>query len=371
MKKITILALHLGFGGIERAITDLANGLVPEYDVTIISTYKIYEKPVNKLDKRVKIEYLMEDKPNGKEFKENLKKLKLIKTVKEGIKSLKILNLKKKLMINYIKECNSDIIISTRDIHNKWLGENARPNAIKIAWEHNHHHGNQKYINKIIKSVENMDYFVLVSKELTEFYKDKVKPKCIYIPNTVSANPNKSTLENKSLISVGRLSPEKGYMDLIEVFNMLHKNFPDWKLNIVGDGLEVLKIKDRIKKLNLEENIILHGFKTKEETNKLLANSSIYVMTSYTESFGIVILEAFSSGLPCVAFSSAEGINELISNNWDGYIIKNRNKEDMVKRLTSLMENYNRRFIMGNNAIKKIDKFKLEDMIGKWNKILK
>ena len=73
MKKITILALHLGYGGIERAITDLANNLTPFYDVTIVSTYKLYDKPANDLNKKVKVEYLTELKPNKKEVKEAIK----------------------------------------------------------------------------------------------------------------------------------------------------------------------------------------------------------------------------------------------------------------------------------------------------------
>ena len=68
MKKVTIIALHLGYGGIERAITDLANILIDNYDVEIVSTYKIYENPVNILDNRVKVKYLTNLKPNKKKF---------------------------------------------------------------------------------------------------------------------------------------------------------------------------------------------------------------------------------------------------------------------------------------------------------------
>ena len=103
MKKVTILALHLGYGGIERAITDLANSLVENYSVEIVSTYKVYDKPVNRLDRRIKVKYLTELKPNKKEFKSALKKFRLVSAFKEGIKSVKILKLKKELMIEFIK----------------------------------------------------------------------------------------------------------------------------------------------------------------------------------------------------------------------------------------------------------------------------
>lgn len=371
MKKVTILALHLGYGGIERAITDLANSLVENYSVEIVSTYKVYDKPVNRLDRRIKVKYLTELKPNKKEFKSALKKFRLISAFKEGIKSVKILKLKKELMIEFIKQCDSDVIISTRDIHNEWLGEYAREGVLKIGWEHNHHHGNEKYAKKIIESCKNLDYFVLVSKDLASYYKERVNPKCVYIPNLVSKADVTSDLKSPNLVSVGRLSKEKGFIDLIDVFALVHMMYPEWKLNLIGDGEEKDKIISKIHKYGLEDSVIMHGFLDKDKVGKILSESSIYLMTSFTESFGIVLLEAFSYGVPCVAFDSAEGANEIISNNWDGYLIKDRDIDEMAKRVCHLIGNYSRRFIMGQNAIKKANKYSLEEVREKWIKIIK
>ena len=371
MKKVTILALHLGYGGIERAITDLANSLVENYSVEIVSTYKVYDKPVNRLDRRIKVKYLTELKPNKKEFKSALKKFRLISAFKEGIKSVKILKLKKELMIEFIKQCDSDVIISTRDIHNEWLGEYAHEGVLKIGWEHNHHHGNEKYAKKIIESCKNLDYFVLVSKDLASYYKERVNPKCVYIPNLVSKADVTSDLKSPNLVSVGRLSKEKGFVDLIDVFALVHMMYPEWKLNLIGDGEEKDKIISKIHKYGLEDSVIMHGFLDKDKVGKILSESSIYLMTSFTESFGIVLLEAFSYGVPCVAFDSAEGANEIISNNWDGYLIKDRDIDEMAKRVCHLIGNYSRRFIMGQNAIKKANKYSLEEVREKWIKIIK
>lgn len=371
MKRVVILALHLGYGGIERAISDLANSLVDDYIVEIVSTYKVYNKPVNRLDRRIKITYLTELKPNKEEFKNALKHFRLIRAFKEGIKSIKILKLKKELMIEYIKGCDADVIISTRDIHNLWLGTYGSEKSLKIGWEHNHHHGNLKYANKIINSCNNLDYLVVVSKDLASFYSDKVNAKCVYIPNLVEKSNVQSDLKSFNLVSIGRLSREKGFLDLIEVFAIIHDMYPSWKLNIIGDGDEKGKIISKIHRLGLDDSVIMHGFLDKEGVGRILSNSSIYLMCSYTESFGIVLLEAFSYGIPCVAFNSAEGANEIISTNWDGYLIKDRNKDEMAKRVCSLIENYNRRFIMGQNALKKANKYSLDEVKSKWIKIIK
>lgn len=375
MKKITILALHLGYGGIENCISNLANSLVDDYEVNIISTYKLYEKPVFKLNDKIKIKYLMTDlKPNKQELKQSLKKIKLITFLKEIKKSFKILKLKKNLMIEAIKNCDSDVIISTRDIHNNWLSKYGRDKTLKIGWEHNHHHNNKRYINKVTKSVLGLDYFVLVSKDLTKFYSEKLKDKkvkCVYIPNSINFFPQeKAKLETENLISIGRLSHEKGYLDLIDIFKELHQKYPDSKLNIIGDGPDRKKIEKKIRDNKLEDYIILHGFQEKEYINKYLEKSSVYIMTSYTESFGLVLLEAFAYGIPCVAYSSAEGANEIISDNWDGYLIKDRDKNKMIKRICELLSNRNRRLIMGANGIKKAQEFNAQKTKQKWIEII-
>lgn len=375
MKKITILALHLGYGGIENCISNLANSLVDDYEVNIVSTYKLYEKSVFKLNDKIKIKYLMTDlKPNKQELKQSLKKLKLITFFKELKKSLKILKLKKNLMIEAIKNCDSDVIISTRDIHNNWLSKYGRDKTLKIGWEHNHHHNNKRYINKVTKSVLGLDYFVLVSKDLTKFYSEKLKDKkvkCVYIPNSINFFPQeKAKLETENLISIGRLSHEKGYLDLIDIFKELHQKYPDSKLNIIGDGPDRKKIEKKIRDNKLEDYIILHGFQEKEYINKYLEKSSVYIMTSYTESFGLVLLEAFAYGIPCVAYSSAEGANEIISDNWDGYLIKDRDKNKMIKRICELLSNRNRRLIMGANGIKKAQEFNTQKTKQKWIEII-
>lgn len=371
MKKITFLALHLGYGGIERCISTLANSLVDDYEINIISTYKLYDNPAFQLNDKIKVEYLMNYGPNKKEIKNALKNHKYITLIKEMKKAFKTLKLKKKLMIEYIKKCDSDIIISTRDIHNEWLGKYGSKNSKKIGWEHNYHNNNQKYINKIIKSIENLDSFVLVSKQLQEFYQDKTKIKCIYVPNSLDEYPTKySSLEQKNIISVGRLSYEKGFDDLIDVFKLVNQKYPEWNLNIIGDGFERKNIEEKIKKYNLENKIKMHGYQGRNYINELLFNSSIYVMPSRSESFGIVLLEAFSYGLPAVAFDRATGAKEIISDNWDGYLIKDSSKEQMAKRICELIGNTNRRVIMGANALKKAQHYNSKNIKKEWLKII-
>ena len=375
MKKVSILSLHLSYGGIERAVVSLANYLCDYYDVEIACTYKINEESSFKLNKKVKVKYLTDVVPNRKEFKEALKSAEFSNAFKEGIKSLKILKLRKNSMRDYILNTDSDVIISTRVLFNKILSKYKKKNVLTIAWEHNHYHGDMKYARDVVKSAKNLDYFVLVSNNLKEFYEERLsssKCKCIFIPNTLDSITNKSSeLKEKRLISVGRLSKEKGYLDLLSIAKEIFKEHKDWSLDIIGDGVEREKLESYIKHNDLSKNVKLHGFKDRDYINVLLSKSSIYLMTSYTESFGIVLIEAMNYGLPLVAFSDAEGAREIINDNINGYLVENRDKEEYIRIVNNLIDNYELRVKLGKESKKDSKNYDPEIVYKKWIDLIK
>lgn len=393
MKKVTILSLHLGYGGIEKSITGLANILCEKYEVEIICIYKLYEKPAFFIDERVKITYLIESdislrlakyklllfkghfiKLTKKLTEDYFSKLKFISFIKDGISGIFMYPKRFLVTKKAISENDADIMISTRTFLNEWLSGYGKSNVVKIGWEHNHHHNNEKYAVDVVRSSKKLDYFVLVSKDLKRYYTRKLRKypcKCVYIPNLLDSIPKRlSPLKEKRLISVGRLSAEKGQLDLLRIFKHLLKRHPDWHLDIIGDGPEREKLEKYITTRQLQDNVTLHGFQSKEYIDKLLHKSSLYIMTSYTESFGIVLLEAMSHGIPCVAFSSAEGAREIITSGKNGYIIKNRNANAMIKKIEDLMKKDDVRKQMGKEARKTIKQYTKEVVQEDWYKLL-
>ena len=369
MKKVSILALHLGYGGIEKSIVSLANILCTRYEVEIASCYRLYDSSAFDLDPRVKVKYLIKDlKPNHESLKKAFISKNPFRIVKESSFSLKVLYYRRKMMIKYIKNKDCDVMISTRDLFNYWLSGFGRDGVLKIGWEHNHFHDNYKYANHVSKSAANLDFLILVSSELQKFYAKKLKKTkcmCIFIPNLIDNIPSHlADLDNHRLVSVGRLSPEKGYLDLLKIYNRLQKKHPSWELDIIGDGLEREKLENYIKKYNLETKVKLHGFQGKDYIDKVLHESSIYLMTSYTESFGIVLLEAMSHGVPCIAFDSAEGAREIIVSGDNGYLIKNRSFDAMISKIEDLMNSKKERVKVGKQARKSINKY-TSDVVGK------
>ena len=372
MKKISILSLHLGYGGIEKSIVSLANLLCNRYEVEIAVCYKIHEECVFPLDERVTVIYLNDDSivPNHESLRLALKSRNIFHMLNEFFFALKVLHYRRKRMIQYIRNCSSDVMISTRDIFNTWAGLYAKEDVITIGWEHNHFHDDERYANKVVASVKNLDFLVLVSSELQKYYQRRLmsrKCMCIYIPNCIDQIPEKkSSLSSKRLISVGRLSPEKGYLDLLYVYQLLYKDYPDWKLDIIGDGKDRELLEEYIRSHDMEKCVTLHGFQKKDFIDQMMQDSSIYLMTSHTESFGIVLIEAMSHGLPCIAMDSAEGAREIINSGENGYLIKNRNYEAMAKKIGDLIKNKKERIRLGKNARKGVEKYTSEAVGEEW-----
>lgn len=307
-------------------------------------------------------------KPNKEEFKMALKKFQILRVLKEGIKSIKILYLRRKTMIDAIKNLSCDIAISTRYIHSKLLGKYGDKNIIKIAQEHNNN-GSERYVKKVVKSLKNINYFMPVSKQLADMYEERLKgenAKCIYIPHCLKYYPEEtSKLTSKNIVSVGRLSSEKGFLDLIDVFEEVSKKHPDWHLYIAGDGAQKEEILKKIQQKHLENSVTVE-FKKENELRELLLQSSIYIMTSFHESFGLALIEAESFGIPLLAFDSAKGPQEIIENGKNGYLIPNRDINKMADTVNELISNDNLRIEIGDMSRKMSETYKVENVEKIW-----
>ncbi len=370
--EITILALHLGYGGVEKYLSSLCKMLEKNYKINIISTYKVLDKPAFYFSDNINITYLIDDKPNKEEFKLAIKNKSVKNIFKEGLKSIKILFLKKSRNIKVIKNIDSKYIITTRIFHNKLVSKYANSNIIKIATEHNYHNNNNKYINSLISSLKNFNYLVTVSNTLKDFYKDKIgKTKCIYIPNVIDNLPSKSTnLKENNIINIGRLEYEKGHSDLLDIVYEVKKEIKDIRLYLIGDGSKKEELENKIKDLSLENNVILTGYLSQKEIEKYLIKSKLFVMTSYTESFGLVLIEAMSYKVPCIAYDSADGAKELLKSD-NGLLIENRNKEQMVKEIVNLLKSNDRLKELSEKGYFSCQRYLLDNVKNEWLNLLK
>ena len=196
-----------------------------------------------------------------------------------------------------------------------------------------------------------------------------IKGKVDYIYNPVEKiNNGVCNIDSKQIISVGRLTYQKGFDLLCEVANNVLKENKQWKWTILGDGEDKEKLQAKIREYGLEDRLILKGNVSNIED--YYKNSSLYVMTSRFEGLPMTLLEAKTYKLPIVSFNCLTGPSEIVKNNVNGLLINPENVEAMSDKLNILLKDEEKLKEFSNNAQIDIEKFELKPIIEKWDNIL-
>lgn len=187
------------------------------------------------------------------------------------------------------------------------------------------------------------------------------------IPNLVSLNSTSQycSYSSKSVIFVGRFETQKDIGSLFAIWQIVHDKHPDWFLDLYGEGEQ--KNYYLVKAQSLQSNIRIH-----EPTSHIFdkyRESSILVLTSLYEPFGLVLPEAMSCGLPVVSFDCPYGPVDIITDGVDGFIIKNRDIENFAEHICMLMEDETLRRRMGQAAVKSSQRYSAEQIMPQWKEL--
>lgn len=238
------------------------------------------------------------------------------------------------------------------------LGEN--PNFVKKAIT------NLKFflMNKLAKTFTK--FIVLTEDNKKEWQLDTIE----VIPNPLSFYPeDSSSLDKKNVLAVGKQSYQKGYDRLLNVWSIVQKEYPDWELNIYGTIHPENKYKKIAENLKIENSV--NFFPANKNIEEIYLNSSIYVMSSRFEGFGMVLIEAMACGVPCVTFDCPYGPSNIVQNDVDGFVIENGNIEKLAFALIELISNESKRLKFGKNAKINSKKYLPENIMSIWNNLFK
>ena len=240
-----------------------------------------------------------------------------------------------------------------------------------FAWEHHHFYHLQK--NKFWRRLQKKFYpkaksVICLNPGEAELFKS-IGCKTDVIPNFIEQG-QKAPLQSKTFITVGWLSKTKG-IDLVpELAQKIFAGHPDWKWKIIGTGDEKEALVRSLRTENLSSHVQVIEPTTHDLTNDYLS-ASMYIMLSKFECFPMVLLEAMSHGIPCLAFDCPTGPKHIIKHGEDGLLIHQNNLEDMFMSICRLIEKENERRALGSNAYVNIDRFSPGKIFPLWEAILK
>lgn len=218
------------------------------------------------------------------------------------------------------------------------------------------------YKHHYLKALSKIDVIVALTEADANEWR-KVHSHVVVIPNIVHLNKGAvSALENKRVIWVGRFVYQKRPMEMIRIWEKIQPLFPDWQLDIYGEGEQKQELEDMVHEVNM--NIVVH--QPTEHIFDCYRESSIFVSTSLFEPFGLVIPEAMSCGLPVMAYDCPYGPADIISDGKNGYLIDCDNIDNYIDKLSLLMCDRNLRIKLGKDGLLSSKRYEEDQIMPLW-----
>lgn len=167
------------------------------------------------------------------------------------------------------------------------------------------------------------------------------------------------------VLAVGNMSTDvKQFDKLIDCYSKSDLPNSNYKLLIIGEGNLKLEYEKLVSSLNLQDKII---FKGKIDNPFPFYKKAIFtVLTSKNEGFPTVLLESLACQTPVISFDCQSGPNEIISNNENGILVENQNKEKMIVAMNEMISNKKLYLHCKNNAKSSVEKFSIQNIGDQW-----
>lgn len=186
------------------------------------------------------------------------------------------------------------------------------------------------------------------------------------VPNPLSFYPEESSdLNSKKVICVGKIAFQKGQDLLLKSWEIVNVKHPDWTLELYGKENKAFLDTSNLPNINVS------WFPPSKDIEEKYLESSIYVMSSRFEGFGMVLIEAMACGVPCISFECNYGPSDIIQDNVDGYLVSKEDTDEFAAKIIDIIEHTDKRKKMGKLAKENVRRFSPEMIVEQWDYLFK
>lgn len=191
----------------------------------------------------------------------------------------------------------------------------------------------------------------------------------VYLPNPLPFYPQASAdLSDRRVLCIGRLTDDKRHALLLDIWHASNLQGLGWTLKIIGKGEREPDLRKKIDELALSASVSIER-PTSDIQSELMA-SSIFLLTSRAEGFGLVLAEAMACGVPCISFDCPSGPRDIIDDDITGRLVAEGDFHGYVAALQELATDPVRRFDFGRQSKLSVKKFHAERVGGEFRRIL-
>ena len=270
-----------------------------------------------------------------------------------------------------LKENDIDILVDIDGIIDVYSVLAKRHTKTKVvSWEHFnlYHHPSQKLRSRVRNfAVKRVDAIVTLTEQDKGYYEEVFNPKCpvVAICNPVSYTGIDNTYdeESKKIISIGRLTHQKGFDRLVDIADTVLKKHSDWEWFVYGEGEDKETLIQSIQEKKINN---LHIMGNVDDIDYRYKESAMFVMTSRYEGLPMTLLEAKYYRLPLVSYDIKTGPRECIIDGVNGYLVEDGNEKEIVDRINDLIENKEKRKEFSSHSLDETDKFDFSYIINQW-----
>lgn len=277
-------------------------------------------------------------------------------------------------LARYLRSVRDGVLIGTRPGLNLAMARLAHPAVVRIGQEHvnlaSHH---DRLLKAFRRTYPHLDLCTTLTEEDRDTFQDLLGPKvrvmCIPngIPHVAGGHPDQ---QSKVVVAAGRYEYQKGFNLLIQAWEDVADQHPDWQLRIFGQGNRRAHLQQLIDRARLGDQVKLMGYT--KNLDKELARSAFFVLSSRYEGFPMVLLEAMARGLPAVSFDCLTGPRDLIDHGRNGFLVPNGNVAALGDAINQMIDlGGDRRASMGRAALETTRGYSVDVLADRWYDVIR
>ena len=338
-KKILIINNGLAGGGIERASVSMGNYFVSlGLKIEVVALYN--KEHFFTLDTKISFTEPSFDRDT---INRNIYVLKMITYLRKTVK-----NSKPDVVLAFGEWTNSFVVMALSGLHIPiFLSDRMSPSL------------NLTSIHRFLKKIYYKKAIGIITQ--TNYAKEQISLRTgakniKVISNPVNCIDKRSCEPKKRIITVGRLSDEKGHRYLIEAFARLSNK--TWELSIVGDGKERDSLETLARNLDVSDRIVFYGHQ--RDFSLQLSQAQIFVLPSLKEGFPNALIEAMSLPLACISSNCIAGPSDIIEHGKNGLLVEPGNVDELASVLEQLINDKEKRDGLAKEAYKVRETYKFD-----------